>query len=64
MEVYIVKEVGAEIKGVHTNAYTAIKHIQRLLEKRGVDASLEKILKGDYDSVFQIDKREVMDVFE
>jgi hypothetical protein len=64
MEVYIVKKTGAEIKGVHTNAYTAVKHIQRLLEKGGTDASLEEILKGDYDFVFKIDKMQVMDVFD
>ena len=64
MVVYIVKEAGAEIKGVHTNIYTAAKHIQKLLEDGGVDVSLKEILKSGYDPFFEIDEWEVMDVFE
>lgn len=64
MVVYIVKEVGVDIKGVHTNVYTAAKHIQKLLEDGGVDVSLEEIFKGNHDPFFEIDEWEVMDVFE
>ena len=64
MVVYIVKEAGVEIKGVHTNIYTAAKHIQKLLEDGGVDVSLKEILESGYDPFFEIDEWEVMDVFE